>query len=79
MRTIEDSPRAKHLLHRLEKHTKKQYPTSVVILNHGNLGFSAALRYDDSSLDENYSAHSKEEIYRKIEFLFKPQRYRSWA
>lgn len=42
---------------------------SIVILKHGKLGYSASLRFTDSSLDVDISANDKRSIYKTIDYL----------
>lgn len=42
---------------------------SIVIVKHGKLGYSASLRFSDSSKDVDISADNKKSIYKTIDYL----------
>ena len=42
---------------------------SIIVCKHGNLGFSASLRFDDSKNDKELSANNKYSLYKNIDYI----------
>ena len=42
---------------------------SIIICKHGNLGYSASLRFKNKALNAEISSNSKEGIYKTIDYL----------
>lgn len=42
---------------------------SIIICRHGKLGYSASLRFSDSSFDQDISADNKKTLHNTINYL----------
>lgn len=42
---------------------------SIIICQHGKLGFTASLRFSDNTLDQDISSNSHESLYKTIEYI----------
>ena len=42
---------------------------SIIICKHGNLGYTASLRFKDKSYDKDISANNKYSLYKTIEYI----------